>query len=169
MALSPSSARCDWTLRHEAARIIGTPQLPVRAEAARDGTEGDLSLVGTRVFVVEDEALALLSLLDMLDGLGCNVAASAQRMDDAMRKAADLSFDIALLDVSIAGKRVDPVADLLARRNIPFAFTSGYEQEALPERFRDRPLLAKPYVAAQLHATLAAGLARVNSDRPHAA
>ena len=128
-----------------------------------------MSLAGTRVFVVEDEALVLLSLLDMLDEMGCNVTASAQRMGDAMRLAADLSFDIALLDVSIAGNRVDPVADLLACRRIPFAFTSGYEREALPERFRDRPLLAKPYAAAQLHAALAAGLARANPDRPHAA
>jgi CheY-like chemotaxis protein len=128
-----------------------------------------LSLAGTRVFVVEDEALVLLSLLDMLDAIGCSVAASAQCMGDALRMAAELSFDIALLDVSIAGNRVDPVADLLASRKIPFAFASGYEREALPERFRDRPLLAKPYVAAQLHATLAASLARVIPDRPHAA
>jgi CheY-like chemotaxis protein len=128
-----------------------------------------LSLAGTRVFVVEDEALVLFSVIDMLDQIGRTVAASAQRLDDALRKAAEFSFDIALLDVSIGGKRIDPVADLLASRNLPFAFASGHEREALPQRFKDRPLLAKPYVAAQLHAALVDGLAQPKPDRPRAA
>ena len=128
-----------------------------------------MSLAGTRVFVVEDEALVLLSVLDMLGQIGCTVTASAQRMDDALRKAAELCFDIALLDVSIGGKRIDPVADLLASRNVPFAFASGHERQALPERFKDRPLLAKPYLVPQLHAALLDGLARAKPDRPRAA
>jgi hypothetical protein len=35
-----------------------------------------LSLAGTRVFVVEDEALVLLSFLDMLGAMGCSAFAS---------------------------------------------------------------------------------------------
>ncbi len=128
-----------------------------------------MSLAGIRVFVVEDEALVLLSLLDMLEDMGCTVAASAQGIADALRKASDLSFDIGLLDVSVGGERIDPVADLLAGRDIPFVFTSGHERDSLPMRFKERPLLSKPYVASQLQATLLRGLAQSEPDRPRAA
>ena len=131
--------------------------------------EGNLPLAGIRVFVVEDEALVLLSLLDMLEDMGCTVAASAQGIADALRKASDLSFDIGLLDVSVCGERIDPVADLLAGRDIPFVFTSGHERDSLPMRFKERPLLSKPYVASQLQATLLRGLAQSEPDRPRAA
>ena len=130
--------------------------------------EGRLSLAGIRVFVVEDEALLLLSLLDMLEDMGCTVS-SAQGVDDALAKAAVISFDVALLDVSVGGRRIDPVADLLARRNLPFVFTSGYEREVLPVRFKDRPLLAKPYVSGELQAALLRGLAWPEPDQPRAA
>ena len=128
-----------------------------------------MSLAGIRVFVVEDEALVLLSLLDMLEDMGCTVPASAQGIADALRKASDLSFDIGLLDVSVGGERIDPVADLLAGRDIPFVFTSGHERDSLPMRFKERPLLSKPYVASQLQATLLRGLAQPEPDRPRAA
>ncbi len=131
--------------------------------------EGNLPLAGIRVFVVEDEALVLLSLLDMLEDMGCTVPASAQGIADALRKASDLSFDIGLLDVSVAGQRVDPVADLLAGRAIPFVFTSGHERDSLPMRFKERPLLSKPYAAGQLQAALLRGLAHSEPDRPRAA
>jgi CheY-like chemotaxis protein len=131
--------------------------------------EGNLPLAGIRVFVVEDEALVLLSLLDMLEDMGCTVPASAQGVDDALHKASDLSFDIALLDVSVGGQRVDPVADLLAGRNVPFVFTSGHERDSLPMRFKERPLLSKPYAAGQLQAALLRGLAHSEPDRPRAA
>jgi CheY-like chemotaxis protein len=128
-----------------------------------------LSLAGIRVFVVEDEALVLLSLLDMLEDMGCIVPASAQGVDDALRKASDLAFDIALLDVSVAGQRIDPVADLLVGRNVPFVFTSGHERDSLPPRFSERPLLSKPYVGSQLQAALLRGLAQSEPERPRAA
>ena len=62
-----------------------------------------------------------------------------------------------------------PVADLLAGRDIPFVFTSGHERDSLPMRFKERPLLSKPYVASQLQATLLRGLAQSEPDRPRAA
>ena len=37
-------------------------------------------MAGTRVFIVEDEALILFNLQDMLEELGCVVVASAARI-----------------------------------------------------------------------------------------
>lgn len=120
--------------------------------------EIDLSLAGTRVFIVEDEALILFSLQDMLADLGCEVVASALRIDDALTKGGALDFEIAILDVNVAGERIDPVADLLASRGIPFVFTTGYNSMSLPQAHRERTLVAKPYRVAELQVALGAAL-----------
>ena len=120
--------------------------------------EIDLSLGGTRVFVVEDEALILYTLQDMLEELGCEVVASALRIDDALSKVGALAFDVAILDVNVAGERIDPVADVLANRGVPFLFATGYGARSLPENHRERVVLAKPYRTGDLRAALDAAL-----------
>jgi CheY-like chemotaxis protein len=120
--------------------------------------EIDLSLAGTRVFIVEDEALILLTLQDLLAELGCEVVAWALRIDDALVKGGALAFDVAILDVNVAGERIDPVADLLAGRGVPFVFTTGYNRLSLPWAHRARTLVAKPYRVTELRAALGAVL-----------
>jgi CheY-like chemotaxis protein len=117
-------------------------------------------LIGTRVFIVEDEALVLMTLEDSLAALGCEVVASVLDIDEALAKGGALAFDVAILDVNLAGQSVEPVADLLARRGIPFVFSSGYGPSALPADYRDRPLLAKPYVVSELRTALLTVLAQ---------
>ena len=113
-----------------------------------------MPLAGTRVFIVEDEALILDTLQDMLEGLGCHVVESALRVDEALAKLVGLDFDVAVLDVNVAGTRIDPVADLLADRGMPFLFASGYGRGSLPAAHRARVLLTKPYRTADLQAAL---------------
>ena len=113
-----------------------------------------MPLPGTRVFIVEDEALILDTLQDMLEGLGCHVVASAVRVDEALAKLASLNFDVAVLDVNVAGARIDPVADVLAERGMPFLFASGYGRGSLPAAHSARVLLSKPYRTADLRAAL---------------
>ena len=113
-----------------------------------------MPLAGARVFIVEDEALILDTLQDMLEGLGCHVVESALRVDEALTKVASLDFDVAVLDVNVAGHRIDPVADLLAGRGTPFVFASGYGRASLPAAHRERVLLTKPYRKADLRAAL---------------
>ena len=40
---------------------------------------------------------------------------------------------------------MDALAAALVRRNIPFAFVSGYGREGLPEAFRQAMLIRKPF------------------------
>lgn len=115
-----------------------------------------MSLAGTRVFIVEDEALILSTLQDMLEDLECQVVASAVRVDEALVIASELSCDVAILDVNIAGQRIDPVADVLAARGLRFFFATGYGHTSLPDNHRDRVVLAKPYRKRDLKAALAA-------------
>ena len=119
-----------------------------------------MTLDGVRVFVVEDEALLLLAMQDYLADLGCNLVAHAQHLDDAVRKARDLDLDVAILDVNLAGRRIDPVAEVLAGRGIPFMFVTGYGKTSLPPGSQDRVVVAKPYDPASLRAGLLSTLGR---------
>ena len=118
--------------------------------------ETDLSLAGTRVFIVEDEALILFTLQDMLEELGCKVVASALRIDEALAKAGEFAFDVAILDVNVAGESIDSVADLLASRGVPFVFATGYGANSLPMAHRRCVVMAKPYRKSDLRAALGA-------------
>ena len=99
----------------------------------------------TRVLVVEDEPMIRMLLDDMLRELGCTVAAEAGRMDEALDAVGKGDFDIAILDVNLNGETTAPVAEALAARGLPFVFATGYGPHHLPEAFRDRPTLKKPF------------------------
>lgn len=120
----------------------------------RLATEGLSGQAPARILVVEDEALIRMLLEDMLADLGHEVAATAASVEAARELAATVAFDAAILDVNLEGQEVFPVAEILATRNLPFIFASGYGHTALPEPFRDRPTLQKPFQAAQLEAAL---------------
>lgn len=107
-----------------------------------------------RILVVEDESLIRMLLEDMLADLGHEVAATAASVGAAKQLASTGAFDAAILDVNLEGQEVFPVAEILAGRGLPFIFASGYGHAALPEPFRDRPTLQKPFQAAQLEAAL---------------
>jgi two-component SAPR family response regulator len=46
------------------------------------------------------------------------------------------------------------VADILAKRGVPFVFVTGYGEGSLPEPYRTRPTLQKPFQAEQLKRAL---------------
>ena len=108
----------------------------------------------TRILVVEDEYLIRMLLEDMLVDLGYEVAAAVGTVAEASEAAANGLFDAAILDVNVDGKEIYPVADILAKRGVPFVFVSGYGEGSLTERFRDRPSLQKPFQAEQIKVTL---------------
>lgn len=97
------------------------------------------------VLVVEDEAMIRMMVADMLEDLGYAVAAEAGGLDDAIKLAQSADFDIALLDVNLNGKSIEPVADIVEGRGLPLVFASGYGAGGLPEKFRNRPALQKPF------------------------
>jgi DNA-binding response OmpR family regulator len=115
----------------------------------RDGARTDI-MTSTRpprgsVFLVEDEVMIRMMVADMLDELGYTVAAEAGEIDEAMRLAQTTYFDLAILDVNVNGKVISPVADVIKAQNRPFIFATGYGSSGLPEEYRDRPALQKPF------------------------
>jgi len=115
----------------------------------------DSSEAPKRVLVVEDEYLIRMLLEDMLADLGYGVAAAVGTVAEASEIAASGEFSVAILDVNLDGQEIFPVADILAERSLPFVFVTGYGERSLPDRYRDRPALQKPFQAEQLSATLA--------------
>lgn len=107
-------------------------------------------LTGLRVLVVEDGALVSMMIEDILEVLGCEVVATASRLDDAITKAQALAVDMAVLDVNLAGQVSYPVADILRARHIPFVFATGYGMAGLPTELQDAPVLSKPFREDQL-------------------
>jgi CheY-like chemotaxis protein len=100
---------------------------------------------GGSVFLVEDEVMIRMMVADMLEELGYHVAAEAGEIGEAIRLVQSTDFDLAILDVNVNGKVISPVADLIKARNRPFIFATGYGSSGLPEEYRDRPALQKPF------------------------
>lgn len=121
-------------------------------QPAREAAEGR----ALRVLVVEDEVTISLLMEDMLLDLGCEVVGPAARLSAAKHLAGTEVLDLAILDVNLAGEPIYPVAELLADRGVPFAFSTGYGAGGIEPRYRDRPVLQKPFSAADLERVVAA-------------
>ena len=112
-------------------------------------------LQGCKVLIVEDEFLVASLLQEILETAGCIVAGPIPRVAEAVDAADHETYDAAILDINVAGYRIDPVADALSRRSVPFVFVTGYSTGALPAEYADRPRLCKPFRIADLLGTLA--------------
>lgn len=109
---------------------------------------------GLRVLVVEDEAMAVMLLEDLLEQFGCDLVGIAPRVGLAQKAVKTRDFDCAILDVNVHGQPVYPVARALDDRGIPYVLLTGYSREDIEEPFRDRLVLYKPFDPEQLRAAL---------------
>jgi CheY-like chemotaxis protein len=127
-----------------------------------------LSETKARVLVVEDEALVAMLLEDMLTDAGYTVSATVSAIPQALEFVVDAAtdFDVAILDVNLRGKPIFPVAEALAEAGKPFVFATGYGAGSLPEAWRDRPTLQKPFGAGDVERVLASALARSAATAP---
>ena len=130
-----------------------------RESFRREQAMNDSAQAQPRVLVVEDEYLIRMLLEDMLADLGYAVAAAVGTVTEASALAANGDFSAAILDVNLDGQEIFPVADILKERGLPFVFVTGYGERSLPEPYRDRPALQKPFQAEQLEAALGGLLA----------
>lgn len=111
-------------------------------------------LLGRRVLLVEDDPYILLALEEMLTDFGLVVAGSARTLAQALRHATTTGFDIALLDVNIGHDRIDPIADIIFARDIPFIFTTGCGRAGLPESYPQKAIVEKPFYVEEILRTL---------------
>jgi DNA-binding response OmpR family regulator len=107
-------------------------------------------LQGVRVLVVEDEYLVAAMIEEILESAGCIVMGPIPRLREALDAVDHDDYDAAVLDVNLAGERINPVADALSERNVPFLFVTGYGASALPGEYAARPHVCKPFRMAEL-------------------
>jgi CheY-like chemotaxis protein len=111
-----------------------------------------------RVLVVEDEALICMTLQDVLEDLGCELALACTTLQQAIIAASGDGFDVAILDVNLNGEDVTEVGIILQQRAIPIIFSTGYGKSGVPTVFSHYPLIEKPFrdidVEAALHAAM---------------
>jgi CheY-like chemotaxis protein len=125
-------------------------------------------LLGLRVLVVEDETLVSMMLVEMLEELGCSVAAAALSLEDALYCLEHVPVDAAVLDINLAGTTSYAIAAALARRGTPFIFATGYDDRLLIESdWNNVPRILKPFVESELAKALSVAVgARLSEQTP---
>ena len=123
-------------------------------EDSSDMTGSSPAAAKRRILVVEDEMLIGMLLEDMLMDLGHDVAAIVPRLKDALVAVEKETYDLAILDVHLHGESAFPVADALIGKGVPFVFATGYGERGLPETYRGRPVLQKPFAKDDLERIL---------------
>jgi len=118
------------------------------------------TLAGVQVFVAEDEPILLWALEEVLEGLGCTIAGSAKRVADALAFVASNTFDIAVLDGSLADGSVAPLVKVLVDRGTPFVLASGRGASDFSEAFSTGVFVRKPYKETELRQALLLALAK---------
>jgi|KBSMisStaDraftv2_1062788.scaffolds.fasta_scaffold130238_2 DNA-binding response OmpR family regulator len=129
-------------------------RMPPSASSAAG--EGNLSLRGRRILIVEDESLIAMLIGDAVEEAGGEVVGPCYTVAECMKAAQVEEIDAAVLDVDLAGRDVFPAADELRKREIPFLFhTAHADRQELSAQFGDVPLCRKPVAMNELVAVLA--------------
>jgi CheY-like chemotaxis protein len=113
-----------------------------------------------RVLVVEDEALVGIMIQECMTELGFQIVGPVCTASDALAAAKDGDFDAAILDINLGDGMVYQVAEILARRHVPFVFVTGYDADSVDSRFREIPVLQKPVEREMLQKLFAQGADR---------
>ncbi len=108
------------------------------------------------VLLVEDETLVAIMMRDVLSEIGYDTVGPYATVREALAAAQSNSIFAAILDVNLNGESVYEVADLLAAKEIPFFFVTGYGRENIEVRFQDVAVLRKPIVNEELRNALQA-------------
>jgi CheY-like chemotaxis protein len=134
------------------------------SEAAQVNT-----MTGTRVLIVEDEAVVAFHLRQELTKLGYTVAGVATQGPQALKLIDEVFPDVILMDIHIQGE-MDGIetAKLIPRYlHIPVIFLTAYSEDSTLKRAGDTHpygYLIKPFLDRELHATIKMALERSRAD-----
>jgi DNA-binding response OmpR family regulator len=105
------------------------------------------------ILIVEDEFILAHELKAALLEAGAVVVGPACTLAAALRFAEDSHLEAAVLDIHLGSVNALPVADLLARRGVPFLFQTS--DAAFPRGMHAAaPVLVKPFRPERLLGTL---------------
>ena len=150
--------------RHVSVPKQGTPAIIIQRAAPGHPQEAPPNvLAGHNVLLVEDSLIIALDAEDILRELGAVDVITAASVEAALDLIEAKPPTVGLLDINLGYVESFPIADRLLELNIPFAFATGYgEQAMIPTQHRGRAVIQKPYtleiVARAIASLLATGM-----------
>jgi DNA-binding response OmpR family regulator len=112
-------------------------------------------LVGRRVLLMEDDPLTGRELTGYLNGQGATVIGPYPSLAAGLGSwIASEPVHIALLDITLRGEEVFPLADILVERGVAIVFVTANDRSTLPERFQASGYVQKPFEIDKLGAAL---------------
>ena len=109
------------------------------------------ALKGLDVLVVEDQSLIAMDTEEALRNLGAVSVRLCASVQDAKPELERAIPDCAVLDFNLGDDNSAEIADILRLSNTPFIFATGYgDTAAIPDRFKDVPIVRKPVSATAL-------------------
>jgi len=131
-------SKCEQSLAPEVLAIG-----PVKGSGS-DRLEGE-------VLLVEDNLLIALETEGMLLSIGASEVQVCSNVSSALDYLASHRPSFAILDYNLGKEQSVKVAEQLAELQIPFIFATGYgDSTMIDPKFRDRPILTKPYSAVNV-------------------
>ena len=108
-------------------------------------------VVGTVKGDIHDIGKNLVAMMmeDILLEQGCSPHVVGEQKQ-ALACLEGARFDAAILDVNLNGASSFPIAEVLKARGVPFAFSTGYDEQVVREGFCDQPVLRKPFIPDKL-------------------
>ena len=107
-----------------------------------------------RILIVEDEAMIVFMLEDLLAEAGFEIAGVATTLDLALSLIETCGCDAAILDANLAGVSSAPAALALTARAIPYLVVSGYSAAQQDDAYAAGVYVAKPFKTETLLAAL---------------
>jgi len=107
-----------------------------------------------RILIVEDEALIALILGECVRELGYECVGPFASLSEALPIARSDPLDAAIFDIKLDDDISYELPEILAARQIPFGFATGYPRASLDAKWADRPYMAKPFDVADVQKML---------------
>jgi CheY-like chemotaxis protein len=124
----------------------------------------------SKILVVEDEAIILLQLEEILHAIGYTVAGLAASGEDAIEKARRLKPDLVLMDIVMPGKLngIEAAKIITEELDIPVVFVTSYADDTIIEKAKSvKPYgyIVKPFNELVIKATVEVALFRKISEQ----
>lgn len=126
-------------------------------------------VAGTKVMIVEDEAVVALHLRQELTKLGYTVAGIATTGEQALKLLEEVFPDVILMDIHIQGEidGIETTKRIPRYLHIPVIYLTAYSEDSTLKRASDTypyGYLIKPFLDRELHATIRMALERSRAD-----
>ena len=98
-----------------------------------------------RILIVEDDFNIAVDMARLFKAAGAEIVGPAATVPEALALVVGGErIDGAVLDITLRGALVYPVADALRSKGVPVVFLTGYDEEIAQSGYRDIPWLRKP-------------------------